>query len=119
MTPLANIVSFDLEVKNFYHRGMFLNCYHVMLQLRGAQVLEAARLHKQGFPYHVPLAEFRRQFRLLAGPTSNEHSERPLSPATGLAGEGERQAVTEMLAAMESVNPGSYRVGLSKASTFS
>jgi hypothetical protein len=31
-------------------------------------------------------------------------------------GDGERQAVIEMLASMENVNSGSYRVGLSKVS---
>ena len=85
-------------------------------QLRGAQVLAAARLFKQGFPQHVPLAEFRRQFRLLA-PLSGD-PERPVSPSGGNLADGERKAVEEMLGAMETVNSGSYRVGLSKVSAW-
>ncbi|KAM7364507.1 myosin heavy chain-like isoform 3-T7 [Cochliomyia hominivorax] len=36
-------------------------------QLRGSQVLDAARLHRLGFPESVPLAEFVRRFGLLVG----------------------------------------------------
>ncbi|XP_037923856.1 unconventional myosin-XVIIIa isoform X3 [Hermetia illucens] len=41
-------------------------------QLRGSQVLEAARLHKLGFPEPVPLSEFVRRFGLL-GDASNKN----------------------------------------------
>ncbi|XP_037947751.1 unconventional myosin-XVIIIa isoform X2 [Teleopsis dalmanni] len=39
----------------------------VRSQVRGSQILEAARLHRLGFPESVPLAEFVRRFGLLAG----------------------------------------------------
>lgn len=38
-----------------------------MFQLRGSQILDAARLHRMGFPECVPLIEFVRRFGLLAG----------------------------------------------------
>jgi myosin-18 len=35
------------------------------MQIRGSQILEAARLHRMGFPETVPLNEFVRRFGLL------------------------------------------------------
>jgi hypothetical protein len=72
-------------------------------QLRGAQILDAVRLHKQGFPKFLPLSEFRRRFRLLA-PADG----RPASPVLD-----ERRAVEDMLLGIE-IDMASYRVGLSQ-----
>ncbi|XP_049839804.1 unconventional myosin-XVIIIa isoform X2 [Schistocerca gregaria] len=72
-------------------------------QLRGAQLVEAVRLHKQGFPKFLPLSEFRRRFRLLAPPEA-----RPTSPVPD-----ERRAVEEMLLGIDT-DPSGYRVGLSQ-----
>ncbi|XP_059479309.1 unconventional myosin-XVIIIa isoform X3 [Neocloeon triangulifer] len=74
-------------------------------QLRGSQVLPAARLYKQGFPDNVPLAEFRRQFGLLG------LVERPTSP---MGSDGERQAVQETLTAIEWLEESQWRIGLTK-----
>lgn len=75
-------------------------------QLRGAQILDAVRLHKQGFPKFLPLSEFRRRFRLLA-PADG----RPASPVLD-----ERRAVEDMLLGIE-MDMASYRVGLSQVGT--
>ncbi|XP_067015742.2 unconventional myosin-XVIIIa isoform X2 [Anabrus simplex] len=72
-------------------------------QLRGAQILDAVRLHKQGFPKFLPLSEFRRRFRLLA-PVEG----RPTSPVLD-----ERRAVEDMLLGID-IDGSSYRVGLSQ-----
>lgn len=40
--------------------------------MRGSQILEAARLHRLGFPESVPLAEFVRRFGLLSDSLSKE-----------------------------------------------
>lgn len=74
------------------------------LQIRGAQILEAVRLYKQGFPNFLPLGEFMRRFRLLAGDC------RPTSPILD-----EKKAVEDMLVALD-LEVSSYRVGLSQVS---
>ena len=74
-------------------------------QIRGGQILDAVRLHKQGFPNFLPLGEFRRRFRLLAG--DNKIS----SPVLD-----ERKAVEDMLLAVD-LELSSYRVGLSQVRT--
>ncbi|KDR16277.1 Myosin-XVIIIa, partial [Zootermopsis nevadensis] len=80
-----------------------INVPLVRSQLRGAQILDAVRLHKQGFPKFLPLSEFRRRFRLLA-PADG----RPASPVLD-----ERRAVEDMLLGID-IDMASYRVGLSQ-----
>ncbi|GBP00633.1 Unconventional myosin-XVIIIa [Eumeta japonica] len=78
-------------------------------QFRGFQLLDAARLYKQGFPEHMPLAEFARRYRLLAysGDTGKEEpTGAPLS---------ERQLVDDMLLALD-LDVTSYRLGLTQVS---
>ncbi|KAJ8956259.1 hypothetical protein NQ318_014994, partial [Aromia moschata] len=73
-------------------------------QIRGAQILDSVRLYKQGFPNFLPLGEFRRRFRLLAG------DYKVASPVLD-----ERKAVEDMLLALD-LELSSYRVGLSQVS---
>lgn len=73
-------------------------------QVRGGQILDAVRLCKQGFPIFLPLGEFRRRFRLLAG------DGKIASPVLD-----ERKAVEDMLLAVD-LELSSYRVGLSQVS---
>nr|CAD7453159.1 unnamed protein product [Timema tahoe] len=82
---------------------LLINLPLVRSQLRGAQILDAVRLHKQGFPKFLPLSEFRRRFLLLAPPDG-----RPTSPILD-----ERKAVEEILHGME-LDLTSYRVGMSQ-----
>lgn len=72
------------------------------LQIRGAQLLDATRLHKQGFPCALPFGEFLRRFRLLAGDMG------PQSPVLD-----ERRAVEDMMSTLD-VDIAGYRVGLSQ-----
>jgi myosin-18 len=83
-----------------------LHILQISQQLRGAQILDAVRLHKQGFPKFLPLSEFRRRFRLLA-PADG----RPASPVLD-----ERRAVEDMLLGID-VDMASCRVGLSQVGT--
>lgn len=64
--------------------------------------MDAVRVHKQGFPFFLPLAEFRRRFRLLAG--DFKHT----SPVLD-----ERKAVEDVLMELD-LELSSYRVGLSQ-----
>lgn len=43
----------------------FSSNWEIFPQIRGSQILEAARLHRLGFPESVPLNEFVRRFGLL------------------------------------------------------
>lgn len=72
--------------------------------MRGGQFLDAVRLHKQGFPHFLPLGEFRRRFRLLAGEF------KPISPVLD-----ERKAVEDILLVLD-LDISSYRIGLSQVS---
>ncbi|XP_057317882.1 unconventional myosin-XVIIIa isoform X3 [Microplitis mediator] len=75
-------------------------------QIRGGQIIDAMRLHKVGFPKHLPLGEFRRRFGLLSSDyTANVRSSSPV--------EDERRVVEDMLLTMD-VDAASYRVGQSQ-----
>ncbi|XP_013184101.2 unconventional myosin-XVIIIa isoform X2 [Amyelois transitella] len=74
-------------------------------QFRGFQLLEAARLYKQGFPEHMPLSEFARRYRLLA--TSESESTDNSQQLS------DRQLVDDMLLALD-LDVTSYRLGLTQ-----
>ncbi|KAL1453634.1 hypothetical protein WDU94_009960 [Cyamophila willieti] len=78
-------------------------------QLRGAQLLAAARLHKQGYPRCMPLTEFRRRFQLLS--VSGDSSTQPTSNSG--TGEHDKAAVEEILLSLD-LDHSAYRVGLSQ-----
>ncbi|CAK1590135.1 unnamed protein product [Parnassius mnemosyne] len=77
-------------------------------QFRGFQLLDAARLYKQGFPEHMPLSEFARRYRLLAT-SENETPENTQQTATL----SDRQIVDDMLLALD-LDVTSYRLGLTQ-----
>ncbi|KAL9871623.1 myosin heavy chain-like isoform 1-T1 [Glossina fuscipes fuscipes] len=64
-------------------------------QLRGSQVLEAARLHRFGYPESVPLNEFERRFGLLAG-------------------ESYKDVTVEQILSVNELDPATYRIGPSQ-----
>lgn len=64
-------------------------------QLRGTHVLEAARLHRLGFPEAVPLTEFVRRFGLV--------SEMPTKDLTA-----------EQILSSTDIDVSSYRIGVSQ-----
>uniref|UniRef100_A0A6P4EM55 Unconventional myosin-XVIIIa isoform X7 n=1 Tax=Drosophila rhopaloa TaxID=1041015 RepID=A0A6P4EM55_DRORH len=66
-------------------------------QLRGSQVLEAARLHRLGFPESVPLLEFVRRFGLLAGDLASN-----------------KDVSVEQILAVNELDVASYRIGPSQ-----
>ncbi|XP_045770484.1 unconventional myosin-XVIIIa isoform X3 [Maniola jurtina] len=76
-------------------------------QFRGFQLLDAARLYKQGFPEHMPLSEFARRYRLLA---TSESETTDTSQTTTIS---DRQIVDDMLLALD-LDVTSYRLGLSQ-----
>ncbi|KAL0867890.1 hypothetical protein ABMA27_008575 [Loxostege sticticalis] len=76
-------------------------------QFRGFQLLDAARLYKQGFPEHMPLSEFARRYRLLA---TSESEDSENTQQTTLS---DRQIVDDMLLALD-LDVTSYRLGLTQ-----
>ncbi|XP_017968375.1 unconventional myosin-XVIIIa isoform X6 [Drosophila navojoa] len=66
-------------------------------QLRGSQVLEAARLHRLGFPESVPLVEFVRRFGLLAADLASN-----------------KDVTVEQILAVNELDVASYRIGPSQ-----
>lgn len=74
-----------------------------MFQLRGCQILDALRLHKQGFPEHIQYSEFRRRFAVLA--PAEARAQAPVLD--------ERAAVEAILAHLD-LDSSSYRLGLSQ-----
>ncbi|XP_077511478.1 unconventional myosin-XVIIIa-like isoform X2 [Amblyomma americanum] len=83
-------------------------CFDVDLvrsQLKGAQILDAVRVRKQGFPENLLYLEFRRRYGLLASPDSRV--------VNGEESSDER-AATEALLRQLDLEPSSYRLGLSQ-----
>lgn len=82
---------------------ILLNVPLVRSQLRGCQILDALRLHKQGFPEHIQYSEFRRRFAVLA--PAEARAQAPVLD--------ERAAVEAILAHLD-LDSSSYRLGLSQ-----
>ncbi|GIZ03544.1 unconventional myosin-XVIIIa [Caerostris extrusa] len=80
-----------------------LNIPLLRSQVRGFQVLDTVRVHKQGFPENLMYSEFRRRFEILA---AIEH--RVASPVYD-----ERQAVEHLLEHID-IDKATYRLGLSQ-----
>ncbi|XP_031549200.1 unconventional myosin-XVIIIa-like [Actinia tenebrosa] len=75
----------------------------VRQQLRAAEMLDAIRIHRQGFPEHMPFAEFRRRFDILA-PAEHRNAGPFLDEKKGV------EALIEHL----DLDKRSYRLGLSQ-----
>lgn len=73
----------------------------VRSQLRGAQVLDAVRVRKQGFPENLQYLEFRRRYSLLASADCNPEC-------------GDERAAVEALLRHLDLEASSYRLGLSQ-----
>jgi myosin-18 len=81
-----------------------LNVPLVRSQIRGAEIVDAVRLYRQGFPEHMKFAEFRRRFEILVAPTARLTS----GPTVD-----EKLAAEQLLESLE-VDSTSYRLGLSQ-----
>lgn len=72
--------------------------------MRGSRILDAVRLHRQGFPKFMSHQEFTRRFHLLASSVTVEDNQ-------------EKIAVEEMVQIMD-LDPATYRIGLNKVRSF-
>ncbi|XP_026333803.1 unconventional myosin-XVIIIa isoform X2 [Hyposmocoma kahamanoa] len=82
-------------------------------QFRGFQLLDAARLYKQGFPEHMPLSEFARRYRLLATSETENPEEQEQQQQQQTQPLSDRQIVDDMLLALD-LDVTSYRLGLTQ-----
>ena len=75
---------------------------YLSLQLRGAQILDAVRLHKNGFPECLTYGEFWRRYRILSDelhPNKKEPSHQEM-----------KSAVEELLGEMD-LDKSAFRLG--------
>ncbi|XP_077534823.1 unconventional myosin-XVIIIa-like isoform X2 [Haemaphysalis longicornis] len=79
----------------------------VRSQLKGAQILDAVRVRKQGFPENLLYLEFRRRYGLLAPSDSSR-------PTVNGESGGDERAATEALLQQLDLEPSTYRLGLSQ-----
>ncbi|XP_022249031.1 unconventional myosin-XVIIIa-like [Limulus polyphemus] len=80
-----------------------LNVPLLRSQLRGAQIIDSVRVHKQGFPEHLMYGEFRRRVELLVPPEQQP----------GRLISDEKQAVEQLIEYLD-FDKSSYRLGLSQ-----
>ncbi|XP_054868324.1 unconventional myosin-XVIIIa isoform X11 [Amphiprion ocellaris] len=75
-------------------------------QLRGSKLLDALRIHRQGYPDHMVFSEFRRRFDVLAPHLTKKHGRHYLVT-------DEKRAVEELLESLE-LEKSTYHMGLSR-----
>ncbi|CAL8308347.1 unnamed protein product, partial [Gadus morhua 'NCC'] len=85
---------------------MQLDVTLIRAQLRGSKLLDALRIHRQGYPDNMVFAEFRRRFDVLA-----PHLTKKLG--RNFIVKDEKRAVEELLEALD-LEKSSYHMGLSR-----
>ncbi|KAM6984235.1 unconventional myosin-XVIIIa-like [Tautogolabrus adspersus] len=75
-------------------------------QLRGSKLLDALRIHRQGYPDHMVFSEFRRRFDVLAPHLTKKHGRNYIV-------KDEKRAVEELLESLD-LEKSSYHMGLSR-----
>ncbi|XP_019714468.1 unconventional myosin-XVIIIa-like isoform X2 [Hippocampus comes] len=75
-------------------------------QLRGSKLLDALRIHRQGYPDHMVFSEFRRRFDVLAPHLTKKHGRNYIV-------KDEQRAVEELLESLD-LEKSSYHMGVSR-----
>lgn len=83
-----------------------MNFIILFFQLRGAQILDAVRLHKNGFPECLTYGEFWRRYRILS-----EDHDRKKEP-----GHAEMKSAVEDLLAEMDLDKSAFRLGNTQVS---
>ena len=58
------------DMTNDRHEDILMNVPLVRAQVRGNEILESVRIHRQGFPDHVTFSEFIQRFEGLVPPSA-------------------------------------------------
>ncbi|KAK3595793.1 hypothetical protein CHS0354_025430 [Potamilus streckersoni] len=103
--PQLNAGLSDLKTqqeKTSAQEDILMNVPLVRAQLRGSEILESVRIHRQGFPEYLSFAEFRQKFEKLISPSSK--------PGQDV---DEKQAVMQIVENLD-LDRVNYRIGLSQ-----
>ena len=106
------------EEKYLNHVKNYLARCNIVFQLRGAQILDAVRLHKNGFPESIGYSEFWRKFHLLAAADGErDGATKATTKKTAAPALGEmRGAVEKLLVALE-IDRSAVRMGNTQVRT--
>ncbi|XP_035767250.1 unconventional myosin-XVIIIa-like [Neolamprologus brichardi] len=85
---------------------MTLDVSLLRAQLRGSKLLDALRIHRQGYPDHMVFSEFRRRFDVLAPHLTKKYGRHYIVT-------DEKRAVEELLESLE-LEKSNYHMGLSR-----
>ncbi|XP_026047808.1 unconventional myosin-XVIIIa isoform X6 [Astatotilapia calliptera] len=85
---------------------MTLDVSLLRAQLRGSKLLDALRIHRQGYPDHMVFSEFRRRFDVLAPHLTKKYGHHYIVT-------DEKRAVEELLESLE-LEKSNYHMGLSR-----
>ncbi|KAM9780791.1 unconventional myosin-XVIIIa-like isoform 4-T6 [Syngnathus typhle] len=85
---------------------MQLDVPFLRAQLRGSKLLDALRIHRQGYPDHMVFSEFRRRFDVLAPHLTKKHGRNYIV-------KDEQRAVEELLESLD-LEKSSYYMGVSR-----
>ncbi|KAL3858074.1 hypothetical protein ACJMK2_012688 [Sinanodonta woodiana] len=103
--PQLNAGLSDLKTqqdKTSVQEDILMNVPLVRAQLRGSEILESVRIHRQGFPEYLSFVEFRQKFEKLISPSSK--------PGADV---DEKQAVMQIVENLD-LDRVNYRIGLSQ-----
>nr|XP_033777065.1 unconventional myosin-XVIIIa isoform X18 [Geotrypetes seraphini] len=104
--PRASSSEQDLRSESHDSELMQLDLALLRAQLRGSRLLDALRMHRQGYPDHMVFSEFRRQFDVLAPHLTKKHGRNYIVT-------DERRAVEELLEFLD-LEKSSFHMGLSR-----
>ncbi|XP_030041770.1 unconventional myosin-XVIIIa isoform X2 [Microcaecilia unicolor] len=106
LAPRVSSSEQDLRSESHDAELMQLDLPLLRAQLRGSRLLDALRMHRQGYPDHMVFSEFRRQFDVLAPHLTKKHGRNYIVT-------DERRAVEELLEFLD-LEKSSYHMGLSR-----
>ncbi|XP_029466992.1 unconventional myosin-XVIIIa isoform X4 [Rhinatrema bivittatum] len=108
LVPAPRVSSSELDLRSESHDAelMQLDLPLLRAQLRGSRLLDALRMHRQGYPDHMVFSEFRRRFDVLAPHLTKKHGRNYIVT-------DERRAVEELLDFLD-LEKSSYHMGLSR-----
>ncbi|XP_061659456.1 unconventional myosin-XVIIIa-like [Syngnathoides biaculeatus] len=110
LKPLSGSFFKGVEIETHGEGGecalMQLDVPLLRAQLRGSKLLDALRIHRQGYPDHMVFAEFRRRFDVLAPHLTKKHGRNYIV-------KDEQRAVEELLESLD-LEKSKYHMGVSR-----
>merc|ERR1739838_756539 len=85
----------------------------VRQQLQGFRLMDVSRIHKQGYPEHMVMSEFRKRFNVLSG-TNDQEAAAAGSPRRNCKDFTEDKKLVQAILTSLDMNSSLYRVGISE-----